>query len=173
MMNRLRLRKLNLNHQNNTFIKSFYLNQICQLHHTFFQTSRLLSINTIITSKERNVIYAEERSSTTQFELGQMFRKAPEESRDYDQAAQWFQHSAEQGYRKAQYKLGLMYARGLGVNCDYVQAYAWLKIAATQGSKRAFSGLNKYASRIPSYRIEEAHALSRDYYEKYVAPFAT
>ena len=119
------------------------------------------------------MIYAEERSSTTQFELGQMFRKASEESRDYGQAAQWFQHSAEQGYRKAQYKLGLMYARGLGVNCDYVQAYAWLKIAATQGSKRAYYGLNKYASKIPSYQIDEAHALSRDYYEKYVVPFAT
>ncbi len=118
------------------------------------------------------MIYAEERSSTTQFELGQMFRKASEESRDYIQAAEWFRHSAEQGYRKAQYKLGLMYARGLGVSCDYVQAYAWLKIAATQGSKKAFFCLNKYSSKIPACQIDEAHALSRHYYEKYVVPFA-
>lgn len=118
------------------------------------------------------MVYAEDRSSTTQFDLGQMFRKAPEESRDYVQAAQWFHHSAQQGYRKAQYKLGLMYARGLGVSCDYIQAYAWLKVAAAQGSSKAILCLKKYAARIPSTQIEEAHALSRYYYERYVVPFA-
>lgn len=116
--------------------------------------------------------FAEDRSSTTQFELGQMFRKSSEESRDYGKAAQWFHHSAQQGYRKAQYKLGLMYARGLGVSRDYIQAYAWLKVAATQGSHKAFLCLNKYAKKVPLSQIDEAHTLSRNYYEKYVVPFA-
>ncbi len=118
------------------------------------------------------MVYAEDRSSTTQFELGQMFRKAEDESRDYSKSAEWFQHSAEQGYRKAQYKLGVMYARGMGVGKDYIQAYAWLKVAASQGSHKAISCLKKYAPRIPAEHMEEAHSLSRRYYEKYVAPFS-
>jgi len=118
------------------------------------------------------MIFAEERSSTTQFELGQMFRKACDDTRDYSKAAEWFLHSAQQGYCKAQYKLGLMYARGLGVTKDYIQAYAWLKIAATQGSHKAIFCLKKYAEKIPASRLAEAHALSRNYYEKYVVPFA-
>jgi len=71
------------------------------------------------------MIFAEERSCTTQFELGQMFRKAEPRSKDFSKAAEWFTHSAEHGYRKAQFKIGVMYARGLGVRCDYVRAYAW------------------------------------------------
>ena len=118
------------------------------------------------------MIYAEDRSSTTQFDLGQMFRKAPEESRDYAQAAQWFHHSARQGYRKAQYKLGLMYVCGLGVSRDYIQAYAWLKVAAAQGSHKAILCLKKYAVKVPNTQIAEANALSRNYYEQYVVPFA-
>ena len=119
------------------------------------------------------MIFAEERSSTTQFELGQIFRKSPDDTRDYQKAAEWFLHSAQQGYRKAQYKLGLMYARGLGVTKDYVQAYAWLKIAASQGSHKAIFCLKKYAVKIPASRLNEAHALSRDYYQKFVVPFAS
>ncbi len=118
------------------------------------------------------MVFAEERSSTTQFELGQMFRKATDDSRDYSQAALWFRQSAQQGYRQAQYKLGLMYARGLGVSRDYIQAYAWLKIAATQGSHKAVLCLKRYAKKIPRSDIDEAHILSRHYYEKYVVPFA-
>ena len=119
------------------------------------------------------MIFAEDRSSVTQFELAQMFRKTTDESRDYSKAATWFQHSAKKGYHKAQYILGLMYARGLGVSRDYIQAYAWLKIAASQGSKKAGCCLKKYSRKIPDSQIEEAHALSRDYYEKYVVPFAS
>lgn len=118
------------------------------------------------------MIYAEDRSSTTQFDLGQMFRKAPQESRDYEQAAQWFHHSAQQGYYKAQYNLGLMYARGIGVTRNYIKAYAWFKVAAVQGSQKAILCLKKYACRIPHSQVKEAHALSRRYYEKYVVPFA-
>lgn len=118
------------------------------------------------------MIFAEKRSSTTQFELGQMFRKAPEQSRDYSQSAHWFKRSAKQGYRKAQYKIGVMYARGLGVHQDLVKAYAWLKIAAAQGSHKAHHCLHKLAHRIPADQLPEAHLLSRHYYERYVAPFA-
>lgn len=118
------------------------------------------------------MIYAEKRSSTTQFELGQMFRKATDDSRNYNQAAEWFNLSAKQGYPEAQYKMGLMYARGLGVALDNIKAYAWLKIAAIQGSKKALYNLKKLSGKIPSSRMNDAHVLSRNYYEKYVAPFS-
>jgi TPR repeat protein len=122
---------------------------------------------------DNKMIFAEKRSSATQFELGQLFRKTTDDSRDYGKAASWFQHSAKQGYRKAQYKLGLMYARGLGVSRDYIQAYVWLKLAASQGSRKAAFCLKKYAPRIPESQQMEAHALCRDYYQKYVVPFSS
>ena len=118
------------------------------------------------------MVFAEQRSSKTQFELGQMFTKGPDNSRDYRQAAHWFDHSAKQGNPEAQYKIGLMYSRGNGVALDYVKSYAWLKISASQGSGRAMRYLRKIANRIPRDRISEAHKLSHRYYQKYVAPFA-
>ena len=119
------------------------------------------------------MIYAEARSCTTQFELGQMFRKSESRSKDYSKAAKWFTHSAEQGYRKAQFKIGLMYARGLGVKCDNVRAYAWLKIAAAQGSHRAILYLKKLIEKMPSHQLDRAHILTRHYYQRYVVPYAS
>jgi TPR repeat protein len=117
------------------------------------------------------MIYAEQRSDTTQFELGQMFSKAPDDTRDYEQAAQWFKLSAKKGNANAQYKIGLMYSTGLGVKIDYLRAYAWLKISAIQGSHKALHILKKLATKIPPGRQKQAHKMSRMYYEKYVVPF--
>ena len=118
------------------------------------------------------MIFVEDRSCTTQFELAQMYRKAEPRSKDYGEAAKWFTQSAQQGYRKAQFKIGVMYARGLGVKCDYVRAYAWLMIAAAQGSHRAIVYLKKLTAKIPPYELDRAHALTRHYYQRYVVPYA-
>lgn len=118
------------------------------------------------------MIYAEQRSDITQYELGQMFTKGPDENRDYQQAANWFSRSARKGNVNSQYKLGLMYSRGVGVATNYIKAYAWLKIAASQGSGRSLRYLQKIAQRIPRNRLREAHKLSHKYYENYVAPFS-
>jgi TPR repeat protein len=115
--------------------------------------------------------YAENRSDITQFELGQMFRKAPHQERDYEQAANWYRRAAKKGNVKAQYLLGLMYTRGLGVNVNYLKAYAWLKLAAAQGSRKAFHILQKIASKIPPERQQKARDLSRVYYAKYATRF--
>ncbi|MCZ6883014.1 MAG: tetratricopeptide repeat protein [Gammaproteobacteria bacterium] len=119
------------------------------------------------------MIFAEDRSCTTQFELGQMFRKTESRIKDHSQAAEWFTRSAQQGYRKAQYKIGLMYARGLGVKSDPVRAYAWLKVAATQGSRRAMVYLKKLAEKMSPYQLERAHILTKDYYRRFVVPYTT
>jgi hypothetical protein len=117
------------------------------------------------------MINAEERSCTTRFELGQMFRKE-DEARDFNQAANWFQRSAQQGYRRAQYHIGVMYARGFGVSRDHARAYAWLKIAACQGSPRARRYLERVTTRVPHEQHLEAQLLARSYYQHYVVPFA-
>ena len=122
-------------------------------------------------SGERVMIFAEQRSSTTQFELGQMFRKSASGRSDYQKAAEWFKRSAKQGNIEAQYKIGLMYLRGFGVKINYVKAYAWLKVAASQGSKKSLHFLTKIAARIPPSRLAQAQALSHDYYRKFVVPF--
>jgi TPR repeat protein len=116
------------------------------------------------------MVYAEQRSSVTQFELGQMFSES-RGPRDYQQAAHWFDHAARQGNPNAQYKIGLMYSRGIGVSQNYIKSYAWLKVAASQGSSRALRYLKRIAAKMPSNRISEAKRLSQRYYQKYVAPF--
>jgi len=117
------------------------------------------------------MIYAENRSSNTQYELGQMFSRVEKDERDYEQAAIWFKRSAKKGNTLAQYKLGIMYSRGLGVKIDYLKAYAWLKIAASQGSGKAMCVLKKLAIKIPPNRLQAAHKMSRNYYQHYVVPY--
>ncbi len=114
------------------------------------------------------MVFAEQRSSITQFELGEMFSAGPDDTRDYLQAANWFHRAAKQGNPEAQYKLGVFYARGLGVKLDYIRAYAWLKVAAAQGSSKALRYLKKIASRLPGNRQQDAQALSQKYYQRYV-----
>ena len=114
------------------------------------------------------MLFAEQRSDKTQFELGLMFSKGPGDNRDYEKAANWFNRSARQGNADAQYKIGLMYSRGVGVSLDYIKAYAWLRIAAEQGSRKSLQYLKRIGTKIPSNRLREAHNLSRQFYRKYV-----
>jgi TPR repeat protein len=114
------------------------------------------------------MIPAEQRSSITQFELGQMFRKAPPDQRDYAQAAAWFARSARQGFRDAQYMTGLMHARGLGVERDPVEAYAWLKIAAAQGSRKALRCLIRLQRQMSWQQLQLGRERSKRYYLAFV-----
>ena len=118
------------------------------------------------------VQYAENGSSTLQFELGQMFQMGNDRTRDYEQAAKWYELSAKRGYRRAQHRLGAMYARGSGVARDYIKAYAWCKVAASQHSRRAFLKLKKIETYMSLEQISAATKLSRRYYQRYVEPFA-
>lgn len=116
------------------------------------------------------MIPAEQRSSTTQFELGQMFRKAPPDQRDYSQAAAWFARAARQGMMEAQYMTGLMHARGLGVEHDPVEAYAWIKIAAAQGSRKAMRCLLRLQSTLDPLQQRLGRERARRYYRAFVEP---
>jgi len=117
------------------------------------------------------VQYVEDRSSTTQFELGQMFHQGKDKTRDYEQAVKWYSCSAKRGYRRAQHRLGAMYAKGLGVSRNYVKAYAWCKVAAAQQSRRAIRKLACIETNLSSTQIIDARRLARQYYQMYVVPF--
>jgi TPR repeat protein len=54
------------------------------------------------------------------------------QKKDYKEAAEWFQKSAERGNAKAKNNLGLMYEKGLGVKKNEREAAKWYRKAAEQ-----------------------------------------
>jgi TPR repeat protein len=58
-------------------------------------------------------------------------------SKDYAQAAQYFQKAAEQGYPLAQTQLGFLFQFGLGVQQSYAQSRLWFQKALDQGGANA------------------------------------
>lgn len=118
------------------------------------------------------VTYAEERSCITQFELGELFYKGTQRSRDYAQAFKWYRNAAIQGSRQAQHWLGTMYARGQGVTQDYTKAYAWCKVAAFQNSKRARRKLRHIENKMCLEQLRRGRWLGQEYYDRFVAQHA-
>jgi len=60
---------------------------------------------------------------------------------DIEEAARWYQRSAQQGFALSQYRLGTYYERGLGVPRDVGRAQAWYQRAAEQGNVKAMHNL--------------------------------
>lgn len=114
------------------------------------------------------VTYAEERSCITQFELGELFRKGGQQSRDYTEAFRWYKNAAIKGSRQAQHRLGAMYARGQGVKQDYAKAYAWCKVAAFQNSKRAKRMLRYIENQMCLEELRHGRWLGQEYYDRFV-----
>lgn len=54
-------------------------------------------------------------------------------SQNFQVAAKWYRHAAEQGFALAQFKLGGLYDFGRGVPQDYEEAVRWYRLAAEQG----------------------------------------
>ena len=50
----------------------------------------------------------------------------------YEKALEWYEKSANQGYKSAQYMTGQMYFKGLGVERNYKKALYWFKNAKTE-----------------------------------------
>ena len=81
-----------------------------------------------------------------QFELGSRFAEGRSVTRDYKEAAKWFENAATQGLAPAQYRLGSLYEKGLGVQRDAALARTWYLRAADAGNARAMHCL-LYTSR--------------------------
>lgn len=69
-----------------------------------------------------------------QYQLGVISEKGQMGfSKDFQVAAKWYRHAAEQGFALAQFKLGGLYDFGRGVPQDYEEAVNWYRLAAEQG----------------------------------------
>jgi len=62
------------------------------------------------------------RAVNAQYFLGKMYELGQGTTRDYSQAAVWYQKAASQGMSDAQISLGFLYERGLGVPKDEAKA---------------------------------------------------
>jgi TPR repeat protein len=115
------------------------------------------------------VQYAEDRSSITQYELGELFQKGDQKSRDYKQAFKWYEMAAISGSRQAQHRLGTLYARGQGVAQNFVKAYAWCKVAAFQNSSRGKRKLKCLEAKMKLDQIRDGRWLAQKYCDRFVA----
>ncbi len=114
------------------------------------------------------VEFAEERSCTTQFELGELFYQKKNPRRDFEQAFKWYLNAALNGSRQAQHKLATLYARGQGVGQDYTKAYAWCKVAVFQNSKRAKRKLSVLEDKMSLQQLRRGRWLAQEYYDRFV-----
>ncbi len=114
------------------------------------------------------VVYAEERSFTTQFELGEMFDRDRTKTCDPHQAYHWYKSAAINGSRRAQHRLATLYARGQGVSQDYTRAYAWCKVAVFMRSRRAKRKLDIIESRMSLQQLRRGRWLAQEYYDRLV-----
>ena len=111
------------------------------------------------------VIYAEDRSCTTQFELGKLY---DQQEADYEQAFHWYRKAARKGSRQAQHRLASMYARGRGTEQDFARAYAWCKVAVFQNSRRARRKLSIIEPYLNLQQLRRGRWLAQEYYDRYV-----
>ncbi len=114
------------------------------------------------------VVYAEERSCTTQFELGELYYQDSDKTSDYAQAHHWYKNAAINGSRRAQHRLAAMYARGQGVAQDLPRAYAWCKVAVFLNSRRAKRKLGIIESKMSLQQLRRGRWLAQEYYDKFV-----
>jgi hypothetical protein len=78
-------------------------------------------------------------------ELGRRFEQGDGVTKDYVEAAKWYQKAAEQNYAPAQYNLGVMYQNGGGVTQDVMEAFKWFSLAAAQGNADAATNRDNLA----------------------------
>ncbi|MCO5063450.1 MAG: peptidoglycan-binding protein [Rhizobiaceae bacterium] len=62
-------------------------------------------------------------------------------SSNMQEAAKWFEKSAELGLAPAQYRIGNLYEKGIGVDRDIEKARYWYRLAANQGNANAMHNL--------------------------------
>ncbi len=76
-------------------------------------------------------------------EVQSIYAEAEEyfKAKNYSQAFEKYQISANQGYAPAQHKLGWLYQNGWGTQRDYSQAMQWYSRASEQGHAGAQSGI--------------------------------
>ena len=87
--------------------------------------------------------------------MGLLYQDGRGVTRDYTEAALWYDRAARQGHREAQFNLGTMYRYGVGVARDLVEAYAWLDVAAGAGHTDAVAGRALVEKRMTTEQRDE------------------
>jgi TPR repeat protein len=106
-----------------------------------------------------------------QYQLGNMYEFGQGVQQSYQNAAVLYMKAAEQGHAAAQTNLAVLYANGQGVNQDIVLAYVWSNLAAAQGISEALENREVVAQEMSPAMLQRVRAISREYFQKYVAPF--
>ena len=115
---------------------------------------------------------AEQGNAEGQNNLGLMYDHGRGVEKDFVRARKLYLQAAKQGHANAQYNLALLYTNGQGVPQDDVEAYVWANIAAAQGQSTLAKDLrDKIRHILGPTCIANAQERSKDYFEKYVAPF--
>ncbi|MBS0269815.1 MAG: sel1 repeat family protein [Proteobacteria bacterium] len=78
---------------------------------------------------------------SAEFEVGARLAEGKGIAQSFQDAAKWYQRSADQGFAQSQYRLGTLYERGLGLKPDRAQAANWYQRAAAQGNIKAMHNL--------------------------------
>lgn len=78
---------------------------------------------------------------SAEFEVGARLAEGKGTQQNFEEAAKWYQRSADQGFVQSQYRLGTFYERGLGVKTDPAKAEDWYQRAAEQGNVKAMHNL--------------------------------
>ena len=106
---------------------------------------------------------AKNGNSSSQFNLGQMYRRGQGVPENDKTAVKWFTLAAEQGNASAQTNQGVMYDEGQGVVQDYVRAHMWYNIAASSGkSENASENRDIVAKLMTPSQIETAQRLAQE-----------
>ncbi|WP_455209697.1 tetratricopeptide repeat protein [Kaarinaea lacus] len=106
-----------------------------------------------------------------QYQLGNMYEFGLSVPQSYQNAAALYKKAAEQGHASAQTNLAVLYANGQGVNQDIVLAYVWSNLAASQGIVEALQNREVVAQEMSPEMLQRVRTISREYFQKYVAPF--
>jgi TPR repeat protein len=65
-----------------------------------------------------------------------MYQKGLGVKQNDENAFEWFENAAEQGYPASQHNLGLMYSSGRGTKKDIIYGHMWLSLSVAQGVMR-------------------------------------
>ena len=88
-------------------------------------------------------VYAQE-------DLGDIYRDGKFVDQSYENAAYWYQKSADQGWRIAQYEIGYLYENGLGVEKNLEVAIDLYKKSSEQGNANSSLRLKALGVPLPS-----------------------
>jgi len=115
---------------------------------------------------------AEQGLASAQYYIGHLYDVGEGVKQDSILAKDWYTKAAEQGNASAQSNLGVLYANGEGGQQDIVKSYVWFSLAASQGLTAALDNRNVLAKSMSPELLKNATTLSRDYFQRYVAPFS-